>query len=380
MGAQGPPVPRSFAASHMWTAARVLRPLRVPVAAVCCAAVVAPRDSRPQPARCSWLWPTPQEILGWKRKRSVLGRLIVPDADLSRIATLMNTLVDLEGYSEEDEQFLFEHCVAVCVELIAPRVPPPLYELLHTDHEPLEDGEARSDFTDAIRNCCMDKCYFPFLDEQDKRRVIRCIAFVLAECMCKKMTLAEYTSRFDDPDEQETIVVNVFIAGAMDVFFDDEVREEMENELTEMVPEIPFVPVPFILKVIRAMVEVLKDCLDESLHECYHEFVEAQDKGIQLSFAPPGLKKDKKRLKEIADTYKDKPFTLQLRRVVIENMIKGNKGNRPLPIIRDAWRSRAYGWLVDIVFSHIPGLSKMEQSILRDPDRARPKGLNPLKK
>merc|ERR1719240_1092573 len=154
----------------------------------------------------------------------------------------------------------------------------------------------------------------------------------------------------------------------------------MENDITEMVPEKPLIPVPFVLRVVRKGVDLMKDCLDESLHECYHEFVEAQDKGIELSFAPPGMKKDKKRLKEIADTYKDKPFTLQLRRVVIENMIKGNKGNRPLPIIRDAWRSRAYGWLVDIVFSHIPGLSKMEQSILRDPDRARPKGLNPVKK
>merc|ERR1712007_304082 len=102
-------------------------------------------------------------------------------------------------------------------------------------------------------NCCMDKCYFPFLDEQD------------------------------------TIVVNVFIAGAMDVFFDDDVREDMEDSLTEMVPEIPFIPVPFILKVIRTGVEVLKDCLEDSLHECYHAFVEAQDKGVKLSFAPPGL-------------------------------------------------------------------------------------------
>merc|ERR550537_170543 len=177
------------------------------------------------------------------------------------------------------------------------------------------------------------------------------------------MTLEEYCARFDDPDEQERIVVNVFIAGAMDVFFDDDVREGMENDITEMVPEMPLIPVPFVLRVVRKGVEILKDCLDESLHECYHEFVEAQDKGIELSFAPPGMKKDKKRLKEIADDYKDKPFTLQLRRVIIEKMIKYDYGYNPF--IRDAWKSRAYGWIVDIVFSHVPGLEKMEQSILR---------------
>merc|ERR1712137_72473 len=316
-------------------------------------------------ARCSWFWPTPEEMLGWKRRRTAVGRLVVSDTDVKRIATLMNKLVDLDGYTEEEEQLLFEHSVTVCIEQIAPTITIPMWEMLHASRAARNLENSRDTFRDSIKKCCMDNIFLTFLDEQDKRRVIRCISFILAESMVRAQTLSEYTACFNDPQELENIVVKVFISGAMDVFFDDDVRGQLENDITEMIPEIPFIPFPFVLRMVQKGMEVLKGVLDESLPQSYHEFTDAQKKGIELPNVPPGMAKDKKRLKEIADTYKDKPFTLHLRCVLIENMIKCDKKYAGINLVRHAWRSRAYGWIVDIVFGFIPGLEKMEDSIIK---------------
>ena len=46
------------------------------------------------------------------------------------MSTLINQLVDLDDWTEEEEQDIFEHCVAMTVEEVGTLLPSPFYELL----------------------------------------------------------------------------------------------------------------------------------------------------------------------------------------------------------------------------------------------------------
>ena len=49
-----------------------------------------------------------------------------------RIATLINKLVDMDGWDEDQEQELFELSVSACLEVICKGLAPPHYDMLHT--------------------------------------------------------------------------------------------------------------------------------------------------------------------------------------------------------------------------------------------------------
>ena len=52
--------------------------------------------------------------------------------ELVRIATLINKLVDMDGWDEDQEQELFENSVSTCLEVISRGLAPPHYDMLHT--------------------------------------------------------------------------------------------------------------------------------------------------------------------------------------------------------------------------------------------------------
>ena len=65
----------------------------------------------------------------------VEGRRIVHclcQGELVRIATLINKLVDMDGWDEDQEQELFELSVSACLEVICKGLAPPHYDMLHT--------------------------------------------------------------------------------------------------------------------------------------------------------------------------------------------------------------------------------------------------------
>ena len=53
-----------------------------------------------------------------------------------RIATLINKLVDMDGWDEDQEQELFELSVSACLEVICKGLAPPHYDMLHTPRGP----------------------------------------------------------------------------------------------------------------------------------------------------------------------------------------------------------------------------------------------------
>ena len=59
--------------------------------------------------------------------------------ELVRIATVINKLVDLDGWDEDQEQELFELSVSTCLEVICRGLAPPHYDMLHTSTGGLSD-------------------------------------------------------------------------------------------------------------------------------------------------------------------------------------------------------------------------------------------------
>ena len=71
-----------------------------------------------------------RKLFGWRSRRTGKARALVSDDEVVLMSTLINQLVDLDDWTEEEEQDIFEHCVAMTVEEVGMLLPSPFYELL----------------------------------------------------------------------------------------------------------------------------------------------------------------------------------------------------------------------------------------------------------
>ena len=71
-----------------------------------------------------------RKLFGWRSRRTGKARALVSDDEIVLMSTLINQLVDLDDWTEEEEQDIFEHCVAMTVEEVGTLLPSPFYELL----------------------------------------------------------------------------------------------------------------------------------------------------------------------------------------------------------------------------------------------------------
>merc|ERR1719444_414722 len=110
--------------------------------------------------------------LSWQGRRSERSTVLVHDDELVRMATLINRLVDLPNWTECQEQELFENVTSECLELISLCFPPPFFDLLRLRACGL-DQEVREALGTNLVKVCTSQLKVPFLDEQDKRRIVR---------------------------------------------------------------------------------------------------------------------------------------------------------------------------------------------------------------
>ena len=131
----------STASSTSSAASSALSTLSAAVAAAA-AATAAAVFTTTASADCAWWNPqsssstsaaarsAERKLFGWRSRRTGKARALVSDDEIVLMSTLINQLVDLDDWTEEEEQDIFEHCVAMTVEEVGTLLPSPFYELL----------------------------------------------------------------------------------------------------------------------------------------------------------------------------------------------------------------------------------------------------------
>jgi len=89
-----------------------------------------------------------------------------------KIATLINALVDMDYFTEEEEQELFEHAVMLVLDKIEEILPSPIMRLvLETDFEDGVDDEMANTMRDRLLEYVKRNVSLPYLDSTDEAPV-----------------------------------------------------------------------------------------------------------------------------------------------------------------------------------------------------------------
>jgi len=306
-----------------------------------------------------------RDSLSWKTTRSDRSRVVVRDEELKRIAALINKLVDLPFWSEEQEQELFENAVADCLDVISSTLPPPFFDILHTPENGL-GKEQRVDLTKNLVTMCRSHCLLPYLDEQDKRRIIRAVVYILVDAMGPGKDIASLSSRLvgsGNHEEADSLIVHILMAGAIDVFFDDEMRKELVNDVTSYIKELPFMPASVLNKAVERILLYFGGNLREALHTSYKVYKDACANGEVLPVLPEPLAHLEEERAYVLEVYKDLPFVIQLRRIFVTRMLDEwdcslSFWSGPLRL-----QTRFTCYMVDLVFKALPTIEKLEHSV-----------------
>lgn len=298
----------------------------------------------------------------WKGERSLRASTLVGDEEVAEIAVLINQLVDLDSWDEEQEQEFFESAVADCIEIISGVLPPPFYDLLHTQAGCLEDSTKEQLTQELIARCSENLCC-PYLDAQDKRRTIRAVVWVLLMAMEKGRTLKAYSRELHCNEvESQKVVVEVFIEGAMDVFFDDDLRSSLIDDMKEFVPDVPFLPKIF-EKFAELILTMFRDYLHDALKDAFICLRDSCSDGTVLPMLPTVLDGDTHELEKVKGKYKEQPFLLQLRRIFINKVLEDET---KIPLMRwmpPTTQARWIGHCMDFFIRFMPGIDKIELTV-----------------
>ncbi|OLP82529.1 Phthiocerol synthesis polyketide synthase type I PpsD [Symbiodinium microadriaticum] len=305
-----------------------------------------------------------RQQLGWAGQRSRRSRACAGDRELVRIATLINKLVDMDGWDEDQEQELFELSVSACLEVICKGLAPPHYDMLHTPRGLLGEKSVALLTANLVQQC-QRECTFPYMDEQDKMRTIRAVVWVIVGSLQPGRTIRSYTKELcRDEESTQSVVVEVFIEGAMDVFFDSEMRHALIQDLKSHIPDLPLVPFLF-ENIAEFLMKTFSDTLHETLKDAYFVFVDARKNREDLPVLPAVLSGDLQMQESLLMQYCGRPFMLQLRRLLIDRLLEDNSNSLPMFISKLSLRTQALvlGRFVDLLFRALPGLAKIEDTV-----------------
>lgn len=303
-----------------------------------------------------------RKMFSFETRRSAGARALVSDQQVRQIGKLINDLVDLDCWDEHQEEELFEHAVAQCIEKVWVHLPPPLYDLIHSSDGCL-DSETAAAMSKTLSRFCVEECTFPFLDEQDSRRIIRCVVQVLIDSMAPGQTLGRTLDVLSNDEEaRSAVVLEVFIKGAMDVFFDEELRKHLVEDLVASFPEVPLVPTRLWVKIAEKMIGVFGSLLALCLKEAYLEYTAALLSWEQLPLLPPPLEGNQKEQAKVLEQYPSRPFMVQLRRCIVTRLLEEELLQWSI-LGSGAMKARMLGNMVDIMFRCLPGLEKIEHTV-----------------
>jgi hypothetical protein len=178
--------------------------------------------------------------------------LLSTPQQVQKIAGLINALVDMEYWTESEEQQIFEHAVKLVLEAIETMLPEPMLRLvIYSDDDDGLDEEAADTLRSRLVEYCKWKLKLPFLDEMDEVRVITGVCAVIVESLKKGNSFA----RAVEPVNSGELIMDVFVKGSVGLLDEENKREFIETISDGL--QIPFLPEKIKIWVVgKVMMEV----------------------------------------------------------------------------------------------------------------------------
>ena len=220
----------------------------------------------------SSLEPLATRYVGTRVERSPRALVLMNDSEVEACARLINDLVDLDFFDEEDEQEIFEFSVCHVAEVLSFRLPNRVIELVHNDKTMTVD-EAEG-FGRKLLAHCLGHVDLPFLDALDRRCVVHCVV----KLVTRSMTLArEPVGSNFTADDHNRFVQDIFLRSVHHRFTDADERAALAAEMAAFAEKLPLLPcsvvASFFDRTLCDMAESVTSALGMAYEECNAAFL-----------------------------------------------------------------------------------------------------------
>uniref|UniRef100_A0A7S2CWM7 Uncharacterized protein n=1 Tax=Octactis speculum TaxID=3111310 RepID=A0A7S2CWM7_9STRA len=198
--------------------------------------------------------------------------------EIKKIASVINRLVNLEYFSEEEEQLIFEYYVKRITYEVWEELPPVYIDLVHSS----KDQGISTSYGQIIEKRVMGLVHkkkeitstLPFLTEFDEMRVKRCVVAIIVQSMVNGATFDELCDC--GTVEGQNLMLHVFAKGVASRF---EEPSEKAMIIQVLVDELDF-GVPGLKQVVKYsaayFIGVLGECVEKGLNRAAKEFIEGK--------------------------------------------------------------------------------------------------------
>lgn len=190
------------------------------------------------------------------------------EQEITTIATLINYCIDLDHFSEAEEQRIFEHAVANCVEAISHVLPEP-YALL------VAQSGAGAGLNEKMAHALSSRLVkhvraqvpLPYLDKDDEKMLVQCVVALV----CESMRVSHRIEVVCQPENAAEVIVNVFMKGPIGVLFEEEERAQLVDTVIGNIKDVPFVPEAVMVRVLNVAIDWVAAHFEEALFSAYRE-------------------------------------------------------------------------------------------------------------
>ena len=190
----------------------------------------------------------------------MLAGILSSPQQVQKIAGLINALVDMEYWTEEEEQVIFEHAVRSVLQQIESMLPYPILQLvIMSDEFDGFDDETAEVLRHRLVDYCKWKLKLPYLDETDEIRVITAVCAVIVESLKKGNSFKNVV----EPVNSGELIIDVFVKGSVGLL-DEDNKKEFISTISDGI-QIPFLPDAIKLWVVGKMMTEVAMVFEESL-------------------------------------------------------------------------------------------------------------------
>ena len=194
------------------------------------------------------------------------SQAIFPPEGVSKIATMINALVDMDYFTEEEEQEIFEHSVCLVLHEIEKALPEKVIRLiLEVDNEDGVEDELAQTLYERLQEHVTRYVSLPYLDETDEARVISAVCKVIVESMKKGRQFDEVV----EPVNSGELILDVFIKGSVGIFDSNNRKEFVDNIVVDL--NIPFLPEGLKRWAVGLMLDAVGDVFESSIIMVYQD-------------------------------------------------------------------------------------------------------------
>lgn len=194
-------------------------------------------------------------------------------------ASLINTLVDMDYFSEEEEQEIFEHSVVVILSEVEQILPQMFLQVVLQAREKGMDDDVAEKLRSRLDTYVKSRVQLPYLDETDEARVVSSVVAIVVQCM----KTGQDVDSVCEPRQSGELILDVFVKGTVG-FLDEQNRKAVVQDIGDDFLNVPFVPERFKYWVIGMAVDAVGECFESSIRECYHRRTAEAEAHAKLTF------------------------------------------------------------------------------------------------